>query len=111
MRMIQRPMNLDSRDCDDLCNQSPHQARTHFSRWERFKATTGQRHAHDPTLLLCWALNCGMTSKDISDLHPAQVDLDRGTITRKRSKTHEWANVPVVQYRLWAETIRLLRNP
>ena len=59
------------------------------------------------TILL--GLNCGMTSRDISDLHPQQVDLGAATITRKRSKTADCESVPVVRYSLWPEVVRLLR--
>ena len=60
-------------------------------------------------LAILLALNTGMTSRDISDLHPKQVDLGAATITRKRSKTADCASVPVVCYSLWPEVVRLLR--
>lgn len=50
--------------------------------------------------------NCGMTQKDIADLRHDETVLDTGTITRGRSKT----KVQVVAYRLWDETLRLLRK-
>lgn len=62
------------------------------------------------TLYILLMLNCGMTQKDIADLQMTEVDWDRGYITRKRSKTKERENVPVVTYVLWAETLRLLRQ-
>ena len=46
-------------------------------------------------------LNCGMTQVDISDLHPSEVDWDRGRIRRKRSKTDDHEHVPTVDYPLW----------
>ncbi|MBC8875654.1 MAG: tyrosine-type recombinase/integrase [Planctomycetes bacterium] len=55
-------------------------------------------------------LNCGMTQKDISDLDLAEVDWEAGRITRRRSKTRGFDNVPLVSYRLWPETLRLLRQ-
>ncbi|HEY1067804.1 MAG TPA: hypothetical protein VGE52_16900, partial [Pirellulales bacterium] len=55
-------------------------------------------------------LNCGLTQKDISDLTVAEVDFDGGAITRKRSKTRNRENVPMVSYRLWPETLRLLKQ-
>ncbi|NTV80798.1 MAG: hypothetical protein HGA24_05170, partial [Candidatus Aminicenantes bacterium] len=55
-------------------------------------------------------LNCGMTQKDVSDLLVSEVDWDEGRIIRKRSKTADVENVPVVNYLLWPETIRLLRQ-
>jgi integrase len=61
-------------------------------------------------LYLLLGLNCGMTQQDISDLHPSEVDWSRGVITRKRSKTSDCENVPVVSYRLWSPTFQLLRQ-
>jgi integrase len=65
-------------------------------------------------LYLLLMLNTGMTQKDIADLQLAEVDWEHGRITRKRSKTKRFSNVPIVTYTLWAETRRLLaqeRNP
>jgi integrase len=56
------------------------------------------------------ALNCGMTQKDISDLHPSEVNWKTGTITRKRSKTRHLKSTPTVEYRLWLETLERLRR-
>lgn len=61
-------------------------------------------------LHLLLMLNCGMTQKDVSDLLQSEVDWEKGIITRKRSKTSDIANVPVVRYRLWKETFALLRE-
>lgn len=54
--------------------------------------------------------NAGMTQIDISDLNPAEVDWERGRIRRKRSKTDDHPNVPVVEYLLWPETFELLKK-
>ena len=51
-------------------------------------------------------LNCGMTNADIGQLRQNQVQ--KGYLTRKRVKTSHNENVPVVKYRLWLETQRLL---
>lgn len=61
-------------------------------------------------LYLLLMLNCGMTQKDISDLQHEEVDWDSGRITRKRSKTRQHENVPTVSFKLWPETLRLLRQ-
>jgi hypothetical protein len=61
-------------------------------------------------LWLLLMLNCGFTQVDINDLHPSEVDWKLGTITRKRSKTEHREGTPTVQYRLWAETFRLLKK-
>ncbi len=67
--------------------------------------------ATDRTALYCLlALNCGMTARDIADLHPSEVDWKRGTITRKRSKTKKHADVPTVTYKLWPATLKALRK-
>lgn len=61
-------------------------------------------------LYILLMLNCGMTQKDISDLLASEVDWNEGRIIRKRSKTEEHENVPVVNYKLWPETFRLLQQ-
>jgi len=67
--------------------------------------TTGQNR-----LFLLLMLNCGMQPQDLVDLIPDDVDFDAGTITRKRSKTAKHANVPTVTYKLWPETLMLLKE-
>lgn len=54
-------------------------------------------------------MNCGMTAADMGQLTKSMVDLDNGTLTRKRVKTQAQKNVPIVTYRLWPETVELLR--
>ncbi len=61
-------------------------------------------------LYILLMLNCGMTQKDVSDLLVSEVDWDEGRIIRKRSKTADEENVPVVNYKLWPDTLRLLRQ-
>lgn len=61
-------------------------------------------------LCLLLMLNCGMTQKDIADLRQDEVDWTQGTITRKRSKTHQWENVPTVTYPLWQCTFDMLKK-
>lgn len=60
------------------------------------------------SLYILLMLNCGMYSGDISDLKPTEVDWKEGTITRKRSKTKDNENAPVVSYKLWDRTFDLL---
>jgi integrase len=67
-------------------------------------AASGEHRLH---LLLM--LNCGMTQRDISDLRKDEIDLDAGTITRRRSKTRK-RGAPLVSYPLWPETLALLRE-
>ena len=69
------------------------------------KSATGQLKLH---LLLM--LNTGMTQKDISDLRHSDVDYSLGTITRRRSKTIKKLKTPIVGYKLWKTTVKLLRQ-
>jgi integrase len=63
------------------------------------------------TRLYCLlALNCGMYQIDVADLRRDEVDLEQGTITRKRSKTRHHPNPPRVTYRLWSETLELVKQ-
>jgi integrase len=59
-------------------------------------------------LFLLLMLNCGMYQSDISDLKPSEVDLERGVITRRRSKRKRQGLR--VTYKLWPETLALLRS-
>jgi hypothetical protein len=68
--------------------------------------------ASRPLLRCCilLSLNCGFTEKDISDLHHNEVDLETGRITRKRSKTSDHPNVPMVCWKLWPSTLEALKR-
>lgn len=68
-------------------------------------AAPGQLRLH-----LFLMANCGMTQQDVSDLKPTEVDWKAGRIKRKRSKTEDHEDVPVVDYPLWPETWELLRK-
>lgn len=61
-------------------------------------------------LYLLLMLNCGMTQVDIARLRQAEVDFQAGRIRRKRTKTKDCEGVPIVDYPLWAETFRLLKE-
>ncbi len=61
-------------------------------------------------LFVLLMLNCGMTQKDIGDLKKSEVDLKSGRIIRKRSKTDNFESVPTVNYLLWHETAKLLKE-
>ncbi|MBI1246793.1 tyrosine-type recombinase/integrase [bacterium] len=61
-------------------------------------------------LYILLMLNAGMYQTDISNIRHAEVDWVAGTITRKRSKTKHHVTVPTVRYRLWEETIELLKK-
>ncbi len=69
------------------------------------------RHAPSRTkLYILLACNCGYTQSDVSALRHDEVDWVAGTITRKRTKTRDHENVPVVCYPLWEPTLQLLRK-
>ena len=61
-------------------------------------------------LYLCLGLNCGMTQTDIANLRRDEIGLAAGTITRKRTKTKEYDDVPEVTYKLWKSTRELLQQ-
>ena len=61
-------------------------------------------------LALLLMVNRGFTQTDVSDLGDDEVDWQAGRITRERSKTGEWENVPVVCNRLWPQTFELLKK-
>lgn len=61
-------------------------------------------------LFLLLMLNTGMQSKDIGDLKKSEIDLKKGTIRRKRSKTKDKPNTPLVTYPLWRTTLTMLRK-
>jgi integrase len=60
-------------------------------------------------LYLLLMLNCGMYQNDIAELRTEEVNWKNGTITRARSKTRD-RNGPVVTYKLWPETLALLKK-
>ena len=67
--------------------------------------------ANDRTRLdLLLMLNCGMYQGDLSDLKHEEVDWNAGTVTRRRSKPKSHKSVPTARYRLWRETLKLLRQ-
>jgi integrase len=57
--------------------------------------------------LLC--LNCGMTNADLGGLKWNMIDETKWTLTRRRVKTESHEKVPTVTYRLWPETVALLK--
>ena len=61
-------------------------------------------------LFILLMLNIGGTQKDVSDVTHKELDLDAGTISRKRSKTKKKASTPTVTYYLWPEVVELLRK-
>lgn len=60
-------------------------------------------------LFVLLMLNCGMYPSDIADLRQGEVDWKAGKIKRKRTKVKKMSSPPIVQYKLWPETWRLLK--
>lgn len=66
-----------------------------------------------PPRLKCYcmlALNCAFTNIDVANLKKSQLDMVRGRLVRKRGKTKRFDRVPTVDYKLWPETLELLRQ-
>jgi integrase len=103
--LIDLPRNLDSKGfrfnggAKNIETWTPQEVRRVIT------AAPGQLKLH---LLLM--LNCGMTQQDVSDLQDDEVDWQEGRVVRKRSKTSDNENVPVVNYKLWPLTWTLLRR-
>ena len=64
----------------------------------------------DFQLYLLLMLNCGFTNIDIGTLLKSEIRLKEGRITRQRTKTRRHEHPPVVNYKLWPRTARLLRS-
>lgn len=66
------------------------------------------------TCFLLLMLNCGMYQNDIAELRQDQVDWDKGTITRIRSKNEErdedGDKILTVTYKLWGRTLELMEK-
>lgn len=59
-------------------------------------------------VLLC--LNCGFTQGDLATLGKDELRLKEGRIVRQRAKTRRHPNPPLVNYKLWPRTLRLLKK-
>jgi integrase len=108
------PRNIDSRALSISINDF---VPKHFTVVEIKRLLKTAQEINDLSeLLILLSLNCGMLPKDISDLHPDEVDWTKGTITRKRSKTgkkkaaNRNSKVPTVTYKLWKRTFELLKK-
>lgn len=54
------------------------------------------------------SLNCGFTQIDISSLTVEQLNGNR--LTHKRAKTRKMKNPPTICYKLWPETVEAIKN-
>ena len=102
------PRVLDQRGENELSIPVPASRTTVFTKEEITRLL--DKAPERTKLYLLLMLNCGMTQKDVADLVVAEVDWVSGRIIRKRSKTSLEENVPVVNYVLWPETLRLLKK-
>lgn len=102
-RLIELPRNLDSFSfqvqAQEIKLPSPEEVRAALNELK-------------PRLrLYCLlGLNCGMLSADVGQLRKDQIDLKKGTLTRKRVKTAANPRVPTVTYKLWPSTLTLLKE-
>jgi hypothetical protein len=64
----------------------------------------------DFQLFLLLMLNCGFTNVDVGTLLKSELRLDEGRIVRQRTKTRRHEHPPVVNYKLWSRTAKLLRS-
>jgi integrase len=55
-------------------------------------------------------LNCGFTVGDIADLKKSNVELGAGRIVYKRVKTRGRKHTPTINYKLWPETLVVLKR-
>jgi integrase len=79
------------------------------------KRFTGVKQAlealpEDKRLWAMLGLNCGMTNADLGEASWNQIDDENWTLTRRRVKTGENPKTPTVTYKLWPETIALLKK-
>jgi len=104
-RLIPMPLNMDS---DDLTFEvtTKQKPKPVMSDVREFLGSLPDRLR----LYALLAANCGLNNADIGKLTVGQIDFAARTLTRKRVKTAKHANVPTVVYRLWDETVRLLRQ-
>jgi hypothetical protein len=51
-----------------------------------------------------------MTNIDVGKLRHDMVNLEAGTLTRRRSKLEDTQNAPIVTYKLWPETLARLKE-
>lgn len=55
-------------------------------------------------------INASMNPVDVGKLRKDMIDFKKGTLTKRRVKTLKQENVPEVTYKLWPETLDLLRE-
>jgi integrase len=108
MKLIALPGNVRSRRFR-FNHSAPAKIETFTIAEVRSLLATCDGFSEKTKLYLLLMLNCGMYQNDIAELLAEEVNWKQGTITRARSKTRE-RHGPVVTYKLWSETISLLRK-
>jgi hypothetical protein len=114
VELDQLPKNIDSREFVFLV----HLDKSGVAKKTRTELlwTPDELHAtlelvpEDFQLYLLLMLNCGFTNIDVGELLKSEVRLDEGRIVRQRTKTRRHEHPPVVNYKLWSRTSRLLRS-
>lgn len=101
--VITLPRNIDSRGFRFKASPKAIVTFTDEEVVKLVEGATGQLKLH---ILLM--LNCGYKSTDIAELKRHQVDWKEGRIIRRRSKTEDQVDVPIVNYKLWPQTFELL---
>ena len=99
------PRNIDGKQLSISVSQRKAKTLTREQIQSLLKAATDRTK-----LYVLLGANCAMTQGDMSDLQQTEVCWSKGIITRKRSKTSNCENVPVVSYRLWPTTFALLQQ-
>lgn len=102
-KIEQKPRNLEH---DDHREELEHREVTRFSKVKEVVNAL-------PRELRLWALlglNCGMTNADLGSLDWGQIDCVQSVLTRRRVKTGDARTTPTVAYKLWPQTIALLRS-
>jgi len=108
MKLIPLPGNIRSRRFR-FNHSAPAKIETFTVAEVRSILATCDGFSEKTKLYLLLMLNCGMYQNDIAELLAEEVNWVKGTVTRARSKTRE-RHGPVVTYKLWPETISLLRK-
>jgi hypothetical protein len=107
--LIELPRNVNSREFTFKIGAKAIETWTP----EEFQMVLAKSPGQLPLHLLMMA-NCGMVQQDISDLLDTEVvwnpDGTADRIIRKRSKTADHANVPIVNYKLWPTTAALMKK-
>ncbi|HUV66489.1 MAG TPA: hypothetical protein VMW24_21555, partial [Sedimentisphaerales bacterium] len=71
----------------------------------------GNEHTAEKTrLYILLMLNCGFQQSDVADIRQNEVDWEKGRIKRPRNKTKKRKNAQLVDYKLWGDTLALLKK-